>query len=208
MNFVDPQGDTIIISQVGSIISNDYIDNVVMLRDYQNNDKYIGAIGGNIDLSDVMPSLLALNSQKARMMGIVDFALTVKTGSDWDMKNNEKTIWGYVWRQELDLNRTDKTKFSFGTYSDMTAADIGNYHYGYVGRFLYSGIGLPSYVLWKGAGAAESVKEFQDGSKIIAFGRAADFCNPFSFTSGDRPDDFFWVSRGILDAIASKFKRH
>ncbi len=208
VNFVDPQGDTIIISQVGSIISNDYIDNVVMLRDYQNNDKYIGAIGGNIDISDVMPSLLALNSQKARMMGIVDFALTVKTGSDWDMKNNEKTIWGYVWRQELDLNRTDKTKFSFGTYSDMTAADIGNYHYGYVGRFLYSGIGLPSYVLWKGAGAAESVKEFQDGSKIIAFGRAADLCNPFSFISGDRPDDFFWVSRGILDAIASKFKRH
>ena len=62
VNFVDPQGDTIIISQVGSIISNDFIDNVVMLRDYQNNDKYIGAIGGNIDLSDVMPSLLALNS--------------------------------------------------------------------------------------------------------------------------------------------------
>lgn len=51
-------------------------------------------------------------------------------------------------------------------------------------------------------------KTTEESEEIIEI-RAADLCNPFSFTSGDRPDDFFWVSRGIiLDAIASKFKRH
>jgi len=64
---------------------------------------------------------------------------------------------------------------------------------------------MPKYVLWKGAGFAETQKEFNEGSKFKGIFRAANLMNPMSITSGDRVKDFRYSTKGMNDA--NKMKR-
>ena len=77
----------------------------------------------------------------------------------------------------------------------MSAADIGNYHAGYAGRAAH----IPHYLLWKGAGAAETIKDFKNGSYLRAVGRAYLLTRYWSLSSGDRIRDFKWNSIGMFD---------
>ena len=77
----------------------------------------------------------------------------------------------------------------------MSAADVGNYHAGYTGR----AAGIPNYLLWKGAGFAETMKEFKEGSPMIALVRTHLLLAPFFYPSGDRLKDFYWNTKGMID---------
>ena len=203
VNFVDPQGDTIIVSNLGLIMSNDYKDNTVMLYQEDGN-KYIGTIGVHIDISDIAPNILLHNSELAKEMNIIDFYHAVKETGLWDLKYNSNTIFGYIWCKEKDNKEDIKTEFSFGDYDHLTAADFGNYHFGYVGSFVYSGKGIPPYILLKGAGSAEAMKEWREGNKFISLMRFEQFLDPRSLVSGDRPRDYYWTTQGIKEARRQK----
>ena len=129
-------------------------------------------------------------------MNLWDFKAAVQKGSDWDYKYDEESIFGYAWEARKEY----KTTFSFGDYSDMTAADVGNYHFGYMGKFANGRKGFPNYILWKAAGFAETRKEWNEGSKFKAIIRAGDLINPLNMTSGDRIKDFIWSTKGLIDA--------
>lgn len=91
----------------------------------------------------------------------------------------------------------------------MTAADVGNYHYGYVGRFVNNGEGLDHTTLWKGAGAAEIAKNF-----FVEYNFLTRIKGVFQFTGtaqygqiipyGDNPVDWYWITMGIHDANITK----
>lgn len=86
----------------------------------------------------------------------------------------------------------------------MTAADVGNYHFGYVGKYVNGGKGFSNYILWKGAGYAEAGKEWKDGNKFIAILRYNSLLTPISRRSGDRKADFKWSTKGMNDAKRKK----
>lgn len=206
--YLDPTGDTIVVNKYGTITRNDETDNLVYFQD-GDRFEHIGEVGDNIVVDEIMENLLSVNSEQAKQLDIWGFKEAVQQDSDWDYKNDyntetgEGSIFGYAWN--YDIGKEDKTKFSFSGYSGMTAADIGNYHFGYVGRYTYGGKGMSKYILWKGAGFAETQKEFNEGSKFKGIFRAADLLNPMSITSGDRVKDFRYSTKGMNDA--NKIKR-
>ena len=124
-------------------------------------------------------------------MSIYDYYLAVKTGGKWDLKNNRKTIFGVAWGKRNTL----PTTFSFGENKGMNAADVGNYHAGYSGR----AANIPHYLLWKGAGLAETFKEFKYGNYLRATSSAILFLDYRFLPSGDSLQDFHWNSKGIFD---------
>ena len=195
--YIDPTGDTIVVNKYGDITRNNETDNLVYMQD-GDRFEHIGEVGDNIEVDDIMENLLAKNSEKAKDMDIWEFKEAVQQGSDWDYKYDEETIFGLAW--EYDLDNPSTTTFSFGDYSDMTAADVGNYHFGYMGKFTNGGKGFPNYILWKAAGFAETRKEWNEGSKFKAIFRTGDLLAPLNITSGDRIKDFIWSTKGMIDA--------
>ncbi len=155
------------------------------------NGRKIGKLGGNIDITEIMCNKLKQSVNEAIKMDIIDYYYAVKQNGVWDLKNNTNTIFGVAWAVEKNL----KTTFSFGNNESMSAADVGNYHAGYTGR----AAGIPNYLLWKGAGFAETIKEFKDGSTILAIGRAHLLLIPSFYPSGDRLEDFKWNTKGMID---------
>jgi RHS repeat-associated protein len=218
MNKVDPTGmfdedPSVHIDKFGNVLANyDDGDNSVYLHEdaskteveaqySQNNTsaggKKIGELGSNINTNGIMKNKLVLSLSKAIKMKIVDYYYAVKKDGDWDLKDNTNTIWGVAWAYDKE-NKTN-TIFSFGGYTNMNSADVGNYHAGFTGRFV-GVIGLPKYLLCKGAGFAETLKEWQDGSKFMAIPRANQLLTPINLQSGDRTRDFYWNTTGMQDA--------
>jgi RHS repeat-associated protein len=166
-----------------------------------NMGKKIGEIGGNIDVSTIMGNMLSGNSEIAYNMTVENpltsmpaYKEAVQQNGVWDLKNNEKTIFGVAWKNEE--NNGIKTTFSFAEYADLSAADVGNYHAGYMGRRA----GIHQYSLWKGAGFAETTKDLGKGKYFSAYMRALSLFNPFSKQSGDRSADYLWNTKGMDDS--------
>ncbi len=211
LQYVDPTGLLISehIDKYGNIIAHyDDGDNSVYLhadgitkadidkqRELNNNTGgdgiKIGELGDNIDISEIMENTLRQNAKIADKMNIVDYYYAVKQYGDWDLKNNLTTIFGVAWSQR----KKHTTTFSFGKNIGMSSADVGNYHAGYMGRAAH----IPHYLLWKGAGAAETYKEFKNQHYLNAIGRAYLLTRLSPFTSGDRVFDFIWNSKGMFD---------
>ena len=121
------------------------------------------------------------------------------------MKDNKETIFGVAWAY-YQTNRVSTT-FNFGDYSKLTAADVGNYHFGYVGRYTANGKGFSPSTLWVGAGLVEIKKNILDEGKVLTgltgvtqlFGPGGPR-PPY----GDSGADFVWSTRGMRDADKSK----
>lgn len=172
----------------------------------------IGEIGKSVDASKIMPNKLNQSSSEAKQMNILDFYKAVKPGGDWDLKANQNTIFGVAWKYDQE-NKTNTT-FSFAGYSNMTAADVGNFHFGYTGKFINNGKGIDNMGLWMGAGAAETLKSVTEG-------RISDFLNQVKQMTGypvgtvtmpplppfgDRDVDFYWTTTGMTEADKTKSK--
>ena len=126
----DVLGDTIVVDKKGYITRNDKTDNLVFTMQ---KGKYtqIGEVGKSIDIDIIYTNLLKVNIKKARSMTRLDFYNKVKGGGDWDLKNNESTIYGLAYKYQKQ-NITGKTTFLFEE-KEMSAPDVGNYHFGVVG---------------------------------------------------------------------------
>ena len=225
VGYVDPTGKTIEegdpsvhIDKKGNVIAQyDDNDNSVYVHKTgtteeqvdqqrtQNNNtggtgKKIGELGGTINTSGIMENKLSQSAEEAKSMNIKDYYFAVKTNGKWDLKNNKNTIWGVAWK--FDEENKTNTNFTFSTYSNMSAADVGNYHAGYTGKFLYGGHGLPDGILLDGAGFAEIAKCLSRGQYKEGVMRA--FISlmppPFNTTRGDRYVDYLWNKQGMSDA--------
>jgi len=166
----------------------------------------IGEIGGNIDVSGIMTNKLKVSTTVAKGLGISGYFNAVKPGAIWDLKNNKNTIFGVAWAYDGDNG--SKTTFSFGSYTNMSAADVGNYHAGYTGRYTYNGEGMSYNLLWRGAGAAETAKSITEFRLLDAVRQTFEiFGNgivPSLPPYGDRVPDFIWNTAGMIDADKNK----
>ena len=166
----------------------------------------IGEIGGRLDVSGIMQNKLNQSSMQAKDMGIQDYFNAVKPGGEWDLKSNKETIFGVAW--SYDKRNDTKTKFDMGEYSGLSAADIGNYHAGYTGRYTYGGRGMSPGLLWLGAGAAESWKSMSEGRVLDFLDQATQMFGtgmlPPRPPYGDRVPDFIWNTQGMIDADRRK----
>jgi len=182
LRFIDPNGEEVYINEQGYINQDATVfdpDDPSVYRDL--GDKglmYVGEIGGDIYVESVFENLLNKNIDLASdLWNPFTFIDLVKTGGEWDLKNNQKTIWGLG-------NETQGTIFHFNNFL-MKAQDIGNYHFGTIGK----AFGSPENVLLWGAGMYQryskmSKLEWQKGI----------FTPPF----GDDPGDQYWIKQGFI----------
>ena len=123
----------------------------------------------------------------------------------------------------------DDTKFIWkDNYTFGNAADVGNYHAGYTGKYLYNWFGLPDNILLFGAGYAEISKNYgewkdsksnsdfkllKDGVISMSIGLLqivskipypTSLLSPLDGSVGDRPRDNYWNKKGMKDAKKSK----
>ena len=181
------------------------------------NGAKIGELGGNIDMSEIIDNKLEQSAQdaaKMKEMNMHDRYLSyfekVHTTGDWDLKNNNasnsnsnaRTIWGTAWL--YDKNNKSTTTFSCSYFTNASAADVGNFHAGYTGIIA----GFSKYILWKGAGAAETYKTFKNGNYLSGLWRLNNLLTPLNRKSGDNPKDFKYNTMGMDVAIIKSKKNN
>ena len=220
LQYVDPSGLLISehVDKYGNIIAHyDDGDNSVYLhadgitkadidkqRELNNNTGgngiKIGELGTTIDVSTILQNKLEQSAKfaaKMKEMDIVDRYVSyfekVKPTGDWDLKSNTKTIWGVAWKYDDVQGDNIHTTFSCDYFSGATAADVGNFHAGYTGIIA----GFSKYILWKGAGGAETYKAFEHGHIVEGFWRLHGFISPLNLKSGDRWKDFKFNTKGM-----------
>ena len=179
LNIIDRNGDTVFVNKFGTITRNDKTDNLVYMQN-GNNFTLIGDLGGTININIIFKNLLVKNIKKAISITNPEyFKMIVETGGVWDYKNNKNTIYG--------LANGGKTKFLFNSVW-MESQDIGNFHYGVVGKGVVFGL-IPEWFLLYKAGEAQinsktSRAEWQKGFLIPPY--------------GDDPRDQAFIKQGFL----------
>ena len=94
VNLVDPEGDSLIVSNVGTILYESGKDKGVYYAKDAGNYVYIGEIGNIINIDYIYANLLFDNMQSAKLMSPLKLRKLVKNHGEWDLKNNNKTIYG------------------------------------------------------------------------------------------------------------------
>ena len=197
--YIDENGDSIIVDNYGNIMRQNGKDNNVFLFSAdKNNYTKIGVLGGTINVQEILPNIFDKNAAEAKelrksLLGVIFFAIKVKTDGDWDLKTNTKTIFGFK----------NSTKFQYND-NIMYSQDVGNMNFGVVAKaFGYSqeyakrSAGL--YQIWEG----KSKKEWRSNISLITVYSA----NQFGYVSsvsyptmgppyGDDPRDQYWIDKG------------
>jgi RHS repeat-associated protein len=180
--FIDPDGEEYYVDEYGYIMQQATIfdpDDPSVYRDL--GDKglmYLGEVGGDIYINEIFNNLLDKNINMAKdIWNPFTFKNLVKTGGEWDYKNNLNTIYGLG----------NYTKGTFFNYENMwmDAQDLGNFHFGIVGK----GVGyFPEWFMLYQAGRAQ-IKD-ENSSPEWQKGR---FKPPY----GDDPRDQFWIQNAF-----------
>ena len=197
--FIDENGDSTVIDNCGNIMRQNGMDKNVFLYSGDNN-KYtkIGVLGGTINVQGILSNMFNKNAAEAKelsgnLLGGISFIFKVKTGGDWDLKTNDKTIFG------LD----NRTKFLYNN-KIMSNEDVGNMNFGVVAK----AFGYSQEVAKRCAGLYQilegnSKKEWRSNKTYITAYRA----NQFGIVStisvevmespyGDEPRDQYWIDQG------------
>jgi RHS repeat-associated protein len=161
----------------------------------------IGELGKTLDVEKILTNVLVENRKVASESNEIDWVLKVKGGGEWDLKSNKNTIFGVAW--DYDMKQKDKTgseettNFTYHGFSydkKFNAADVGNYHAGYMGTI----VGIPPLIQKIGAGYIEKIKQG-------VFIKTMLFTNDFmSAPFGDPKADYYWNTKGMHDAKYSE----
>ncbi|MDR0940124.1 MAG: hypothetical protein LBN29_12415 [Mediterranea sp.] len=217
--FVDPNGLSVHLNRWGEIVqeNDDGDDGIYTHDDLSNWDnsstlgksgmgiRYIGDIGGTVNIDYVFSNLLEQNMNYAAVnnrrnllslpVAMVDFIFKVWTGGEWDLKNNEK----YIYNRFLK-----ETSYSFQGKL-MEAEDVGNLHFGAVA--LAFGLFEEDFVL-RNAGNYQiwsdtSQPEWQKYSSHVTMTMQSS-AGAFLYTQrirlspyGDDPRDQKWIQEGF-----------
>lgn len=190
---VDPNGEEVYVK------SNGYINQNIPVKDANDPRIYlvmsgkqtlIGNLGGRIDANVIFNNLLSENMSKAKnIWSPFTFKSLVQDNGEWDLKNNKNTIYGIANDKE-----NKGTYFSFGT-SAMEPQDIGNFHYGAVGKA--TGL-FPEWIIEEQAG--ENQIENKRSKEVWQNGALT----PFTWPYGDDPRDNYYINKGFDYYDASK----
>ena len=190
---IDPNGQEVYVKSDGYINLKIPIKNVNDPRVYlvmNGKQMLIGELGSRINANEIFKNLLNEDMSKAKeIWSPFTFKALVQGNGEWDFKDNKNTIYGIANEKE-----NKGTTFSLGKF-EMEPQDIGNFHYGAVGKA--TGI-FPEWVLEEQAGEAQiksgtSKKEWQNG-----------LLTPFTWPYGDDPRDNYYINRGFDYYDASK----
>ena len=186
---VDSQGDTISVNTIGEIIKNDNTDDIVVMINGKEK-AFLGNINGTVNINTIYSTLLYQHSSESRLMNPVTLKKLVRNKGDWDLKNNQKTIWGLG---------NKKTTFIFNG-EKMTSEDIGNHHFGVVAK---SNLLISEQFALEQAGEAQikagtSKPEWQryEERTTWAGGYKKILKIPLP-PYGDDPNDQYWINRGF-----------
>lgn len=161
----------------------------------------IGELGKKINVDVILKNILQdhrsemVNGQSPKLSWFEN----VLPGHRWDLKANQKTIFGVAWA--FDDGKKDKTAFTFSYNNNMlnlefsNAADVGNFHAGYTGT--YANISYQIQRLFAGGG--EKIKNATDRDGKNFWGNSI-IVPPF----GDRKPDYFWNKMGMVAADYDK----
>ena len=196
VNLVDPEGDSLIVSNVGTILYESGKDKGVYYAKDAGNYVYIGEIGNIINIDYIYANLLFDNMQSAKLMSPLKLRKLVKNHGEWDLKNNNKTIYG--------IANHSATIFEFNNML-LTSEDIGNHHFGAVTK---SNVFITESFALEQAGAAQiaagtSRPEWQIKA-IVPFSIVSSSGSIFTgYTEvllppyGDDPNDQKWIKLGF-----------
>lgn len=175
-------------------------DNCVYLHQngiVDNHGIKIGELGKKIDLSMILDRKLQMSSIAAKKISnhstifkYLSFSILSKTNGVWDLKNNKSTIWGVAWNHDQIFGT--KTVFTSDLFNNASAADIGNFHYGFVGTKADFGRSMLLFA----AGAAEVWKSLKERNPNFRE-RLFQLLNPACEISGDNPSDYLFDTMGI-----------
>ena len=193
ITFSDPQGDSIVVNKFGFILGSAGNDSNVYYQDDVNKLHRIGELGGEINIDVIYSNLLKRNEKKAGLRSASMFFFLVKSNGGWDLKNNEKTIWGYP--------GSNSTTYIFRGQR-MKAQDVGNHHFGVVlkGNGIFSekegliGAGMAQKI------GGHSLPEW-DKTETYSAVPSTTGAHPFLLTRskppyGDDPRDQYWIQQG------------
>jgi RHS repeat-associated protein len=162
-----------------------------------NSTSFLGLIGGNLDVNRIYSNLLDHNVSIATgIWDPRDFRNLVQAGGEWDYKVNTQSIFGFT--TSLD----SRTRFVFRG-SVMEAQDIGNHHFGVVGKA--TGL-FPEIFMLRQAGQAQinsgtSKPEWQIHSRKQVFSKTGRIIGyekgPLLQPYGDDPRDQSWINQGF-----------
>ncbi|WP_208025610.1 polymorphic toxin type 44 domain-containing protein [Niastella caeni] len=165
--------------------------------------KKIGELGGTIDISEIGPNILAKHAAEAKGMKQLSWVRKVLPGGDWDLKNDEESIFGVAWKFDAEKSEAAgkellHTDFKMGKIVFDDAAAVGNYHAGYTGTS--AGISKTTQYRWAGLGEAAKLN--------LGIGRTLSrLADNFAGTEnyGDNMADFYWNTQG-MNAASEKMK--
>jgi hypothetical protein len=127
---------------------------------------------GEVNANYILGNLLAENLKTASsIVSPFTFKNLVKTGGDWDIKNNQHSIFSLP-----------NTVFNFA-YEKMENQDVGNFHFGAVGAKQWW---ASPYLLKRGAGIYQELS-----------GTSKPEWQSSGFPYGDDPRDQYFIRKGL-----------
>lgn len=187
LRYSDPLGDTIVVNRKGYITKNTQTDNLVFLQKGKKLQQ-IGEVGKKIDATTIYKNLLKDNAKTAKgLISPFKFKELVKNKGEWDIKNNMKTIYGLA-----NHTKGSTTTFVFDG-KNMESQDLGNHHFGVVGKAYGA---FPEKFMLEQAGKAQmasgtSKPEWQKYGTNYRGGKS--MIEPY----GDDPRDQQWIKSGF-----------
>ncbi len=188
---VDPQGDTINVNNIGTIISNDNTDDVVMMQNGEE-QSFLGHLNGTVNIDAIYSKLLDQHTTEARYKDPISMYFLLNTNGVWDLKNNPNTIWG------LGNHRT-----TFIFYGEkMESQDVGNHHYGAVTKSNVCisedfALKLAGWNQRNGPNRSEDFLNYKEFGLVIN-GRFKSILKVHEPPYGDDPRDQSWIKKGFL----------
>ena len=206
--FSDALGDSSVFDNRGRKIYYDPKDKDLRVFMIGNDKKLslIGNLGESINVDVILKNkLLDSRSDQVIHGSKLSWFFNVLPGNRWDLKANKNTIFGVAWEHDKTQKSGSHTSFS-ASYNGLSlqfahAADVGNFHAGYVGT--YAGINFGAQRMFAGGG--EKVKNFWgiiigEPQEIEHFLKNSVLSRPW----GDREPDYFWNTMGMSMADYDK----
>ncbi len=214
--FIDPHGDTTKINSFGIILEkqinkdNSLKDNLVYMQNDEGKLEFLGELGGKIKADKFYSNMLKSNSKRAdKIWNPMDFEKLVKADGEWDLKSQQDHIIGLA----HSLQTSGIIGFSLFLFDnkELNPGDIGNHHYGVVGKAL--GLIGEKGLLYQ-AGVAERKKSIrttghdvplsQRPTKTITYerdrfdgGNSNSVVTILLWPYGDSPRDSNWINEGF-----------
>ena len=163
----------------------------------------IGELGGKLNLDGILNNILQdhrsqMVNSPAPKSSWFELVLPGELPGNhpWDLKANNKTIFGVAWTFDLSKSQDGKphTSFSYNHNNILnlefsSAADVGNFHAGYTG--MYANISVASQRLFAGMG--EKLKNAKDLDGKNFWGNSW-LSPPFA----DKKADYYWNKMGMV----------